>query len=142
MSRVNFIVLAAVAVVAFFASSLWYSPLLFGRRFVEFSGVNANAQPNALRALCELLRTFVLALVIARIVLPLNIADWKTAMGLGLWLWVGFPVVLLTGSMLWQNVPWQLAAIHSGDWLIKLILIPVTVALWPKRKRIGLTSGP
>jgi hypothetical protein len=69
--------------------------------------------------------------VIARLVPRLNVTDWKSALALGLWLWVGFPVILLTGSMLWQNVPWQLAAIHSGDWLIKLLLIPVGVVLWP-----------
>lgn len=84
MSRVNFIALAAVTVAAFVASSLWYSPFLFGRQFVELSDVTGNAQPNALRATSELLRTFVLALVIARLMLSLNVADWKTALGFGL----------------------------------------------------------
>jgi hypothetical protein len=134
MNRVNFLALSVAVVVAFIASSLWYSPLLFGQEFLRLSGV-ANSNPNAAKALCELLRTFILGYVIARLVLLLNIADWKAALRLGLWLWIGFPVVLLTGSMLWQNVPWQLAAIHSGDWLIKLILIPITVAAWPKRTR-------
>ena len=100
------------------------------------AGTTASPHPNAVKALCELIRTLVLAYVIARLVRLLNIVDWKGALRLGLWLWIGFPVVLLTGSMLWQNVPWQLAAIHSGDWLIKLILIPVTVAVWPKRARV------
>jgi hypothetical protein len=140
LNRVNFIALSVVVVVAFIASSLWYSPLLFGREFLELSGVTASPSPNAVKALCELFRTFVLAYVIARLVLRLNIADWKGALQLGLWLWIGFPVVLLTGSMLWQNVPWQLAAIHSGDWLIKLILIPVVVAVWPKRTRVHTRS--
>ena len=131
MNRVNFIALGVVAVVAFVASSLWYNPLLFGRQFVELSGVAGSPQPNAVKALCELLRTFVLAYVIARLIVRLNVTEWRAALGVGLWLWVGFPVVLLTGSMLWQNVPWQLAAIHSGDWLIKLVLIPLAVELWP-----------
>src|SRR6267378_1542263 len=50
--------------------------------------------------LCELLRTFVLAYVIARLIVRLNVTEWRAALGVGLWLWVGFPVVLLTGSML------------------------------------------
>lgn len=133
MKRVNFVALGVVTVAVFLASSIWYSPLMFGRQFLELSGATASAHPSPLRALFELLRTFVLAFVIAQLVFRLNIADWKRAVGLGLWLWVGFPVILLTGSILWQNVPWQLAAIHSGDWLIKLILIPVGVAAWPKR---------
>jgi len=140
MNRVNFLALSVVVVVAFIASSLWYSPLLFGRRFLELSGLATAPSPNPAKALCELFRTFVLAFVVAHLVLRLNIVEWKGALRLGLWLWIGFPVVLLTGSMLWQNVPWQLALIHSGDWLIKLILIPVTVVVWPKRARVGMSG--
>ena len=133
MKRVNFVALAVVTVAVFVASSIWYSPLLFGRQFLELSGATASAHPSPVKGLFELLRTVVLAFVIAQLVFRLNIADWKQAVGLGLWLWVGFPVILLTGSILWQNVPWQLAAIHSGDWLFKMILIPVGIAAWPKR---------
>jgi len=133
MKRISFVALAVVTLVVFVASSIWYSPLLFGRQFLELSGATASVHPSPVKALFELLRTFVLAFVIAHLVLRHNVADWKQAVGLGLWLWVGFPVILLTGSILWQNVPWQLAAIHSGDWLIKLILIPVGIAVWPKR---------
>jgi hypothetical protein len=144
MNRLNFIALAVITVIAFIASSIWYSPLLFGRQFLELSGATANPPPNALRALFELLRTFVLAYVFARLILRLSITDWKDALGMGLWLWIGFPLILLTGSMLWQNVPWQLAAIHSGDWLIKLLLIPVGLTLWPKRTRMqkAAKAGP
>lgn len=134
MNRVNLLALAIFAVIAFFASSIWYSPLLFGWQFLELSGVSAGSHPSALKALSELLRTLILAYVIARLLLRLNVVDWEDALVWGLWLWIGFPVVLLTGSMLWQNVPWQLAAIHSGDWLIKLLLIPAGLTLWPKRK--------
>jgi hypothetical protein len=133
VKSINFLALALVVVVVFVASLIWYSPLLFGRQFLELSGVAATPHPNAVKALLDLLRTFVLAYVIARLLIHLNVAGWKIALVWGLWLWIGFPVILLTGSILWQNVPWQLAAIHSGDWLMKLILIPATVALWTRR---------
>jgi hypothetical protein len=133
MKRTSFVTLAVVTLVVFVASSTWYNPLLFGRKFLELSGAGANAHPSPMNALFEVLRTFVLTFVIAHLLRRLEVADWRQAIGLGLWLWVGFPVVLLTGSILWQNVPWQLAAIHSGDWLIKLILIPVGITIWPKR---------
>ncbi len=83
MTRVNFLALAVITVIVFIASSIWYSPILFGRQFLALSGTAGNSQPNALKALCELLRTFILAYVIARLILGLNIADWKDALGLG-----------------------------------------------------------
>lgn len=83
MKRVNFVALAVVTVAVFVASSIWYSPLLFGRQFLELSGATANAHPSPMRGLFELLRTFVLAFVIAQLVLRLNSANWKRAVGIG-----------------------------------------------------------
>ncbi len=83
MRRVNLLALAAATVLAFIASSLWYSPLLFGHQFLELSGVS-QSQPSAMKALLELIRTSILAYVIARLLLMLNIADWKGALRLGL----------------------------------------------------------
>lgn len=133
MRRMDYVALLAVTVVAFLLSSVYYSPLVSGRRFLELSGFATAPKPSAMKAAFEMMRTFVLAYVIARLVLLLKIDDWKRALRLGLWLWVGFPMVLLTGSMLWQGTPAELAAIHAGDWLIKLTLIPVTVAVWRGR---------
>ena len=48
----------------------------------------------------------------------------------GLALWIGFPVVLLAGSVFHENVPWKLAALHAGDWLVKLLVIAVIVGVW------------
>jgi len=38
--------------------------------------------------------------------------------------------VILAGSAMWENVPWRLAAIHSGDWLVKLLLLAVILGVW------------
>lgn len=40
-------------------------------------------------------------------------------------LWPGFPMPLLSDSVMWQNVPLELAFIHAGDWLIKMLLMSV-----------------
>jgi hypothetical protein len=52
-----------------------------------------------------------------------------SALLLALVLWVAFPLVLLTGSIIWERVPWQTAAIHAGDWLLKLLLVALVVGL-------------
>ena len=40
------------------------------------------------------------------------------------------PVILLLGSVVHEKVPWRLAALHAGDWLVKLLLIAVIVGIW------------
>jgi hypothetical protein len=44
--------------------------------------------------------------------------------------WIAFPVVLLLGSVIWEDVPMRLAAIHSGDWLFKVLAVTTIVTLW------------
>jgi hypothetical protein len=34
------------------------------------------------------------------------------------------------GSILWEKVPFKMAAIHAGDWLVKLVLLAVIVGVW------------
>lgn len=38
--------------------------------------------------------------------------------------------MLLVGSVIWENVPAKLAALHSGDWLVKLFVLSVIVGDW------------
>jgi hypothetical protein len=38
---------------------------------------------------------------------------------------MGFPVMILMGSVTWDKRSWKLAAIHAGDWILKVLLIAV-----------------
>jgi hypothetical protein len=116
-------------VAAFILSSLWYT--VFGRQLAGLD--DAYADPGAMPAwtvVAELVRSLVVATVLAWLAVSIDITDWAGAVGLGLAAWIGFPVVLLTGSVIHENVPWKLAAIHAGDWLVKLIVVTVIVSLW------------
>jgi hypothetical protein len=130
--RINYWALATAAVAAFVVSSLWYSPALFGNAFVALSGIPADFSPHPAKIALELLRTFIVALVVVRLGVLEGAGSWRSAVQRGIGLWVGFPVILLTGSVLWQNESWALAGIHAGDWLVKILLIFLIVTLWPK----------
>ena len=89
-----------------------------------------GAKMPAGKLVIELIRCLVLAFVVAHLVLALGITSWFIAAHLGLLLWIAFPVVLLTGSVIWENVPVKVAAIHAGDWLVKLLVISIIVTVW------------
>jgi len=42
------------------------------------------------------------------------------------------------GSVVHENVPLMLAAIHAGDWLAKLLVIAVIVGVWRQNHARGL----
>src|SRR6266849_9325759 len=132
MVHVNYIAVLVAAIVVFVLGWLWYSPLLFYKPWMRARGMDpavamAGAKMPAGKLVIELVRCIVLAYVIARFVALLGISSWMGAVHFGGCLWIGFPVILLTGSVLWENIPWKVAAIHAGDWLVKMLVIPVIV---------------
>ena len=78
--------------------------------------------------LVVLIESLVIAFVIAYLLAHMGVAGLTGAMRLGLILWIGFPLVLLTGSIMWEGVPWKLAATHAGDWLVKTLLMTAILA--------------
>ena len=134
MLRINYLAVVVASVTFFGVGALWYSPLLFGNAYMKLRGIapaaTTNAQIPVGGMISELVRGFVVAYVLARLLILLGVSNWLGAMQLGLWLWIGFPVMILLSSVIHENVPWQLAAIHSGDWFVKIILMIVLLGVW------------
>ncbi len=135
MPHVNYIAVLVAAIVVFVLGWLWYSPLLFYKPWMRARGMDpavamAGAKMPTGKLVIELVRCLVLAYIVAHFVAALGITNWLGAVHFGVFLWIGFPVILLTGSILWENTPVKVAAIHAGDWLVKLLVIPIIVTVW------------
>jgi uncharacterized protein DUF1761 len=130
VSDLNLLAVLVSAVAAFLASGAYYAVL--GARLAQLSPAYAGpGRPAAVTATVEVVRGAVVAAALAWLVAGLGIAGFGPAVVFALVLWVAFPVVLLTGSVFHERVPAALAAIHAGDWLLKLVLITGIVTLWP-----------
>ena len=134
MPHVNYLAVLVAAIAVFVLGWLWYSPFLFYKPLMRARGLDpaaaaAGGMPAG-KLVIEFLRCFVLAYVIAHFVALLGVSNWFIAAHFGILLWIGFPVVLLVGSILWENVPAKVAAIHAGDWLVKLLVIPIILSMW------------
>ena len=130
MPELNLVAVAVAAVVLFVVSTLYY--MLFTSQLKRLSPAYADAEgrPPAWKIVAEIARSFVVGMVVAGLASAIGVTDIGGALQLGLALWVGFPVMLLTGSVIWEKVPPMLAAIHAGDWLLKLLIVPTLVTLW------------
>lgn len=130
--RINYLGVAVATVAAFVASGLWYSPLLFGTLYMTVRGADPGVM-SPTEVVVELARTLVVAYVFARLVARLGVYDWQGAIRFGLLVWIGFPTMILLGSVAHENVPLQLAAIHAGDWLVKVLILALVPSLWRAR---------
>ena len=75
-------------------------------------------------------QSLVLALVLAYFIGRIGNVDWMEAVRIGVLLWIGLSAMQWVGSIMWEKVPLKMAAIHAGDWLVKLVLIAVIVGVW------------
>jgi hypothetical protein len=124
------ILVAAVAVFAM--GAVWNTAFAtqLAALHPAYAETSAEARPPAWKLALELLRGLLVASVVAGLAELIEVADWVDGVQLGAALWVGFPLVLLTGAVVWEKVPPKLAAIHSGDWLLKLLVIGFIVSVW------------
>lgn len=122
MPEIDVAVVAAAAVAAFVLSGAWYAVL---------SPTPTEAEPVPPWTYgVELVRNVVVATVITGLVTETGTTTWPAGIALGLALWTGFPLVLWVGAVVHEKTPIPTAALHAGDWLLKLPLIATLATLW------------
>lgn len=110
------------AVASFVISSVWYSVLDRDRA--------ADGRPSPLMIVAELGRSALVAGAVVGLAKAMDTTSVGPLLLLALVLWVAFPFVLLSGSVMWDRVPVGTAARHGGDWLVKLLVVGTIVGLW------------
>jgi hypothetical protein len=136
MRRMSYLAVLVAAVAGFVVSSVWYT--IFGNASMELRGIDpataADTATPAWTMLFVVVQSLVVGFMLAYFVVHLGIVDWKGGVRLGALVWV-FPAMILLGSVVHENVPLMLAAIHAGDWLVKLLLMSVILSVWRKGGR-------
>jgi hypothetical protein len=128
MPDINLPAVLVAALAAFVLSSTWYA--VFGKHLAPGGATRAAERPPPWKLAVELLRGLILAAVLAGLASRGEVHDWSGGLLLGLTLWIAFPAVLWTGAMIWEDAPPKRAAIHAGDWLVKLLVLTVIVSVW------------
>jgi hypothetical protein len=112
--------IGVATVAAFIVSSVYYMVM------PAAGGTPGAGRPAPWQIAAELVRSALTACLVAGL---LREGGWDGAAAgalLGLVLWV-LPFVILTGSVVWERVPVPRAALHIGDWLVKLVAIGALV---------------
>lgn len=116
-------VLAALAgaALAFVLGGAWYAVL------GAPGSSDAQPRPAALTASVEAVRCLALSAVVTGLAAAVGADTWWQGLLLGLVLFAGFPLVLWTGAMWHERTPVRTAAVHAGDWLVKLVAVGTLV---------------
>ena len=126
--ELNYVAVLAAVVAVFVVSSVYY--VVLAPRLATLSPAWADtSQQPVWKIVQEPFRTLVTAVAVAALTRLLGITEVGGAVLLALALWFAFPAALLAGSVIHENVPWKLATVHGGDWLLTLLIIGICVAL-------------
>jgi hypothetical protein len=108
---------------------VWYSPLLFGKKWMELIGMTpdmvAGAKQQGRKSIAIMvLVSLVMSYVLAVIINNLLILSIRQAALVGLATWIGFVATTMSTEYLFvvQKRPWQLYLINTGYHLASLVV--------------------
>jgi surface polysaccharide O-acyltransferase-like enzyme len=132
--HVNWLAVLVSGIVIFVLGGLWYSPVLFAKKWVALMGKTeaelkagaSGAAPYVLAFLCALVTSFVLAIIIN------HFPPYNAARGIfvGVLCWVGFAAPSSFGTAVFSGTPKALWAINTGYNLVSFAIAGAILAAW------------
>lgn len=129
---VNYLAVVVAAVVAIVIGFAWYSPRVFGTRWLGFLGTtqaqlgNPGATGMAVGVIASLVNAWVLAL------LSLNLGGKTITDGimLGVLAWLGFMATITAAEISFEKRPWGLWLLNNAHNVIVQVVMAAIVTLW------------
>ena len=136
MPQPSLLAVLVSAIVGMVIGALWYSPILFGKVWMNLSGFTDKkmqemkkkgmAVPYILNFIFILILSYVLALFI-------NASQAVTIMQgaiVGFFVWIGFMATLMLNSVLWEGKPVKLYILNIAYHLITVIIMSIILTVW------------
>src|SRR4051812_34776455 len=140
MHAVNWLAIIVSAIVIFMLGGLWYSPVLFAKRWIALQGrteEQMRAQAAAANMPVLYLSAFITSLLIAWVMallllhfsgtMPLNVAHGAL---IGFFCWLGFAGSTSYATAIFSGKPKQLWLIDSMYNLVSFALAGIILAVW------------
>ena len=130
---INWLAVLVAAVVAMIIGGLWYSPIMFGPRWMRLARrspeqVRAN-MPKALAV--DFIGMLIMAFVLLHAVRYAGAQGIGQGAAVGFFNWLGFVAVATFPLIVYEDRPLGLALINNGFFLIALIVMGAILAVWP-----------
>ena len=129
---VNYLAIVVAAVVALVIGFIWYSPRVFGSRWMAYLGTTqaqlGNPGPSgmAVGVVASLLNAWVIA------VLSLNLGGKSLTDGilLGALAWLGFMATITAAQISFEKKSWGLWVLNNAHNLLVQVLMGAIVTIW------------
>ena len=132
---VNYWAVFIAGIVTLPFGALWYSPAIFGKKWMELIGMKPGDIQKAKKEATQgyvwtLVSALVMAYVLAHMVWYAQAGTLAEGFQVGFWLWLGFVVTTNLGSVLWEKKPFGVYLISMGFYLVSLLIMGGILATW------------
>ena len=141
--KINYAAVVASAILYWMLGGLWYSPLLFGSKFISIMRwspeqlARIEAEGAGLQLALAFVGSLVAAYVLAHIVRYAGAENARDGAKTGLWLWLGFIVTSNLNTVFFEFRPLGLYLINVGYHLVALIAMGALLAVWRKKRSVA-----
>ena len=133
-SQLNWLAVLVAAVGYFLLGAIWYSPVLFAKKWIAYSGVNVN-DPNAKKGVAGIMfMSFILMFLcsfgLAFLVVKLSMQGWMLGFKLGLLTGICFSATAVSISYVYEKKPLGLHLINGGYNVLGNIIAAIIICIW------------
>lgn len=138
--KINYAAVLVSALVYWILGGLWYSPLLFGGKFIEIMRwspeqlAHIEAEGAGPQLALAFVGSLVTAFVLAHIVRYTSGENALDGAKTGLWLWLGFVVTSNLNTVFFEFRPLGLYLINISYHLFAFVSMGALLAVWRKKK--------
>lgn len=131
---VNYFMVLVAALASFGIGGLWYSPVLFQKRWTRLTKRAESDIPPMVTATQAMLAEFALSLltafVLAHLIVLVDADTFGLALQLGFWLWAGFQAPMLFTNVIFGKHSLELFAINASQRLVAILVMSSILGLW------------
>ncbi|MFA6553983.1 MAG: DUF1761 domain-containing protein [Candidatus Paceibacterota bacterium] len=133
MNPINYLPILVASLASFAISSLWYSPILFGKEWVALSGTDMKTiNPKTVwkSYIAQFFITLITFSVLAFLISMASVRSSTDGAFLGLLVWLGFVIPSLLSGLLWKRESFTLVLIDAINNLVVLTIGGAIIGAW------------
>lgn len=133
--NVNWLAILGATISAMVIGFLWYSPILFGKEWMELSKFKKGDIDQSKKGMTRtysvtMIGAFVTAYVLKLLMDLIYVTTVFEGMQLAFWIWLGFVATTMMTTVLYDKKPWALYLINSGYQLANLLAMAAILSYW------------
>src|SRR5882672_6766347 len=146
--KIKYPAVIVATLVHYLLGGLWYSPLLFGNKFLEIIGwtpqqvEQIQAKGTAKELAIAFVTSLVLVYILAHFVQYTKATTAMAGVQTAFWLWLGFIVTTQAATVIFEQRPAGLYLLNIGYQLVGCALAGAILAVWRPQETASPAAQP